>query len=239
MSTKALKKELMAAVVMLLVAAIALSGSTFAWFAKNNSVKAEDLTLSVKSDLSFLLIETGYDKTAAQVQTANKTTVAGVAAGALWPVAHETISTKGGAEVDGVWYYMYSDSVSDSTGNTSTKTTLAAVSMGAYVLDDAYSLTVAKGSKPIKNIKCTATIQEMTSSAIRVLVVTDTDAWTLDKTTTVSGVLSSSNLTENDVIHVAVYVYYLGSETDITTNNIPNIGGTNITLSFEGELVDK
>jgi hypothetical protein len=49
MSTKALKKELLAAVVMLLVAAVALSGSTYAWFANNTQVTAKTITATAQS----------------------------------------------------------------------------------------------------------------------------------------------------------------------------------------------
>lgn len=50
MSTKALKKELMAAVAMMLVAVIALSGSTFAWFAGNNVVTAKDMQVQAVAE---------------------------------------------------------------------------------------------------------------------------------------------------------------------------------------------
>ena len=40
MDTKALKKQMGAAIAMVLVAAVALGSATFAWFVSNNSVKA-------------------------------------------------------------------------------------------------------------------------------------------------------------------------------------------------------
>lgn len=48
MPTKTLKKEFLAAVAMLVVAAIALSGSTFAWFAVNNKVTATGMSVSTQ-----------------------------------------------------------------------------------------------------------------------------------------------------------------------------------------------
>lgn len=47
MSTKALKKQLMAAIAMVLVAALALGSSTYAWFASNTTVTAS--TMEVKA----------------------------------------------------------------------------------------------------------------------------------------------------------------------------------------------
>ncbi len=49
MSTKALKRQLVAAIAMVLVAAVALSGSTFAWFASNKVVTAQTITATAQS----------------------------------------------------------------------------------------------------------------------------------------------------------------------------------------------
>ncbi len=79
MSTKALKKELLAAVVLLLVAAVALSGSTYAWFAQNTKVTAEhvDVTAQTAKNLSISKAENGTYSTSMTFDTTS--------AGALWP----------------------------------------------------------------------------------------------------------------------------------------------------------
>ena len=56
MSTKALKTQLLAAVAMVLVASVALGSSTYAWFAANNTVEAKNMSVSAKSDATFLEI---------------------------------------------------------------------------------------------------------------------------------------------------------------------------------------
>ncbi|MDO4475288.1 MAG: hypothetical protein Q4B59_00695 [Lachnospiraceae bacterium] len=60
MNVKSLKKQLMAAIAMVCVAALALGSSTFAWFVSNNSVEATTATISAQSNAPFLKI----DKTA-------------------------------------------------------------------------------------------------------------------------------------------------------------------------------
>jgi hypothetical protein len=55
MSTKALKKELLVAVVMLLVAAVALSGSTYAWFAMNNQVTVTGMEVRTTTGDNLLI----------------------------------------------------------------------------------------------------------------------------------------------------------------------------------------
>ena len=56
-SVKALKKQLAAAIAMVCVAAVALGSSTYAWFASNNSVKAEKMNVTATADVKFLEIQ--------------------------------------------------------------------------------------------------------------------------------------------------------------------------------------
>ena len=60
MDTKALKKQMGAAIAMVLVAAVALGSATFAWFMNNNKVTAQTSNISAQSNAPFLKI----DKTA-------------------------------------------------------------------------------------------------------------------------------------------------------------------------------
>lgn len=56
MSVKALKKQLIAAVAMVIVAVIAVSSSTFAWFAQNKTVQASTMSIKATSDMPYLAI---------------------------------------------------------------------------------------------------------------------------------------------------------------------------------------
>ena len=56
METKALKKQLGAAIAMVLVAAIALGAATFAWFVNNNAVTAEGVDVTTSSAVPNLYI---------------------------------------------------------------------------------------------------------------------------------------------------------------------------------------
>ena len=57
MNVKHLRKQLMAAIAMVLVAAIALGSSTFAWFVSNNTVKATTTTIAAQSNAAFMVID--------------------------------------------------------------------------------------------------------------------------------------------------------------------------------------
>ena len=56
-SVKALKKQLAAAIAMVLVAAVALGSSTYAWFVSNNSVTATTTQIAAQSNSAYLVID--------------------------------------------------------------------------------------------------------------------------------------------------------------------------------------
>ena len=61
-------KKLIPALCMLLVAAVLMGTSTFAWFSMNTQVTATDMMVKVVSNNVFLLIGTGNDDTADEIQ---------------------------------------------------------------------------------------------------------------------------------------------------------------------------
>lgn len=80
METKALKKQLGAAIAMVLVAAIALGAATFAWFVNNNAVTATGVDVSTSSSVPNLYIKsTG--------KTTDGMTAAGTNPTKLFPVS--------------------------------------------------------------------------------------------------------------------------------------------------------
>ena len=80
METKALKKQLGAAIAMVLVAAIALGAATFAWFVNNNAVKATGVDLSTSSSVPNLYITSAG-------KTTDDMTAAGTNPTKLYPVS--------------------------------------------------------------------------------------------------------------------------------------------------------
>ena len=66
-SVNSLKRQLAAAIAMVLVAGIALGSATYAWFVSNNTVKATTSTISAQSNAAFMYIrdekETSKDLT--------------------------------------------------------------------------------------------------------------------------------------------------------------------------------
>ena len=64
MTVKALKRQLMAAIAMIMVSLVALSSSTYAWFTMNKTVTATGLTVKARTE-GGILIKRTYGGTAA------------------------------------------------------------------------------------------------------------------------------------------------------------------------------
>lgn len=94
MNSKAIRKQLLAAVAMVLVAAVALGSSTYAWFVASGTVKAEGMKVQAQAESGILIKEYGNSN-------AVFGTVATVTADAktLYPASTNNLS---------VWYHATS-----------------------------------------------------------------------------------------------------------------------------------
>lgn len=68
-SVKALKKQMAAAIAMVVVAGIALGSSTYAWFVSNNSVTATTTKISAQSNSAYLVIANNTAKKTSNTST--------------------------------------------------------------------------------------------------------------------------------------------------------------------------
>lgn len=107
MSVKALQKQLMAAIAMVLVAAVALGSSTYAWFASNNTVTAKGMKVQATAEggieiaYNVLSTDTIPDTNAALYGT---TADAAMSSGAiLYPTSTQAKATNG--SVSSGWFH--------------------------------------------------------------------------------------------------------------------------------------
>ena len=104
METKALKKQLGAAIAMVLVAAIALGAATFAWFVNNNAVTATGVDVSTSSSVPNLYItSTGKTTDGMTAEGTNPTKLFPVStndANAFYETLHWTTGTGDHAVAD-------------------------------------------------------------------------------------------------------------------------------------------
>lgn len=117
METKALKKQLGAAIAMVLVAAIALGAATFAWFVNNNAVTAKGVDVSTSSSVPNLYItstgKTTDDMTAAGTNPTKLLPVSTNDANAFYETLHWTTGTGDNAVAD-----KYQNALVHETGKT-------------------------------------------------------------------------------------------------------------------------
>ena len=244
-SVKALKKQLAAAIAMVLVAAIALGSSTYAWFVSNNSVKATTSGISAQSNAAFMVIKYN-EKTDANSETMDKSTTTGPTA--LYP-----------AQVveNGVWQSAFAKESGKADENTSTRFKIksdgqdegsAAAAVAAnYAMKETFYIGAKAGA--FENLKVTGITAKNTDSkldtAIRVMLVCG-DRWVVydgaGSKVTITGeqadeILAESithvNDTDNGDVKVDAYVYYDGADSKVFTDQTGMFDGSiNLTVTF-------
>lgn len=243
MSTKALKTQLLAAIAMVLVASIALVSSTYAWFANNNKVTANGMSVTAKSDVSFLLIKAG-EADANSVQTSKTTTATGLKTTAeLLPTAHENVTkisdieanTNSGTDaVKTNWYYQYAEKPDASAAAAAAeKLKIKDTDFENYVLVNEFSICTAVGSNKMTDLVVSgSTLTTAGDKAVKVLVATDSACVELDETTTSSTTPLAAEVNSTNVVKVKVYIYWDGADADVYTNGIADLQNTSVSIDF-------
>lgn len=248
-SVKSLKKQLMAAIAMVMVAAIALGSSTYAWFVTNNKVDATTSTISAQSNAAFMTIANGTSG-AKDADTTSVTT--DVATKPLYPATfgEETGSTKGSfmtgygtsledGTLKGSLKLVHNPDDADSTNDGKIATAVAA----EYALQQDFNIS-SKGQNltalSIEKIEDKAAQTSSLKMPLRVLVTNaDGTTWEVYGKNAAGDAyerkLSSADANaavdfgtvtagEDTVIHV--YLYYEGGDTtaeastSVTTKNL-------------------
>lgn len=235
-------RKLVPALCMLLISAVLLGTSTFAWFSMNTTVTATGMQVTAKTNHTYLLISKTNDKVALQTDPdANDTKVTyEAAASKLAPSAHDAFETTGAstaAATVGKWFTAQGSDPSKSDMKTDTKKTLT--NFDGYVLTETVYITVTKDSADAKNLKVKATITNNTAAPatdiapLKVLVVCGDNYVEFDSTELedASKVLAAT-ISKDVLTKVDIYIYYDGNHANVTTNNAANLGGAKVDLTF-------
>lgn len=255
MDTKALKKQMGAAIAMVLVAAVALGSATFAWFVTNNKVDATTSTISAQSNAAFMYIREkttdGQDST-----TATSTVGSAVDDKALYP-AHWALETESGTgksyAAAGSFYTAFGADANNGAmkGTSISVGTPDEAVTGQYAVQNTFRIG-SKGST-LKDLVVTSASLGTAGNAqfdksLRVLVK-HRNNWVLcgykdaGNTFTILGASSDNNLIATKVdgsdeakeVVVDMYLFYDGDETEaIKTNNLSNLkqAAKAITVNF-------
>lgn len=254
MDTKALKKQMGAAIAMVLVAAVALGSATFAWFVTNNTVTANTNTISAQSNAAFMTIK--YNDTAVGVNSTEDTATDNVGK-ALYPATFGENPTdaapKGkfaygyGQKVTADGYMVNSDGLKLVNGTGS----LDDAVKGEYAVKEVFK--ISSRGQDLKNLRVHAvtagktTSDSKLNSALRVLVYVDDTHWEVYDINgsfkygsgAAAGVLAE-DVTHDVDTEVDFYLFYEGSDDQIYTNNLKQLTSTkNITVQFEADAQNK
>ena len=236
MSVKSLKKQLMAAIAMVCVSAIALGSSTYAWFVTNNTVEATTSTISAQSNAAFMVIK--YDATAVDSDlTADSATIGDTP---LYPAQWNT--------TDGKFETAYALAVDAADMDAGTLVTVGDTGTpdqavtAKYAVLNTFNIS-AKGANlsdlTVAGASIAAAGNTELDNALRVLVVTES-GWVLcnksgivkDSNGGTTGVLGD-NITAGNDTEVKLYVFYDGNETEIYTNNLANLKDASAKITVE------
>ncbi len=240
-------RKLVPALCMLLISAVLLGTSTFAWFSMNTTVTATGMQVTAKSNFTYLVI----GKTAEEVKGENfngtKVDFAMNKGEELLPSAHETLENAAAVkELEGEkyknWYTSTSSDRNQSVTNPETKTSIGKDDLGNYVLQQTVYLALAPDSVKAASITATvaitatntATGDDTTIAPVKVLVVTANGVYefgTGDTSATeiLTGLESTSSA---DAGKVEIYIYYNGADAAVTTNNFANLDGAKVEITF-------
>lgn len=233
MDTKALKKQMGAAIAMVLVAAVALGSATFAWFVTNNKVDATTTNIAAQSNAAYMTIENGTAGAKASDKTSVVTTITDPIK--LYPA---TFGEQSGS-TEGTFATGYGKDLDNATlaSNLTTVGTPDQADEKGYAKKEQFNIS-SKGQNlsdlKVESVEGStdAADDQLLKTSFRVLVTNaDASAWVVyglgDNGYEIK--LSSAgnkskpalgSVTAGEDTLVNVYVFYEGSDTNIHTKNL-------------------
>ena len=233
MDTKALKKQMGAAIAMVLVAAVALGSATFAWFVTNNKVDATTTNIAAQSNAAFMTITNG-ESGASAVDTTNAVTkIAGPIK--LYPA---TFGEQRGA-TKGTFMTGYGKDLNDATLDSVLTTVGTPDEADGKQFAKKEQFNISSKGQNLSDLKVEsvegvtdAADDQLLKTSFRVLVTNaDRTAWVVyglegnsykiklsSETDNSAPVLGSVTAGEDTLVNV--YVFYEGSDTNIHTENL-------------------
>ena len=257
-TVKALKKQLVAAIAMVLVAAVALGSSTYAWFVSNNSVTATTSTISAQSNAPFLKI----DKTDITENSGTSIDFKDVDKAELYP-AQVVKATDATTPLFQSAYASAADAATELTDSRYDVGAAAAAVAGKFAVEESFKIgTSDKKAGAFSKLKV-ASVEVVTGkeaadglkNAISVLLVCG-DKWAVYQASTNGAVLEqyadnktaitctatdgvlADKIEAGKSVDVKAYVFYDGSQDNVKTTNIANLTDCNVKLTFTATPVN-
>ena len=154
---------------------------------------------------------------------------------AIGTPAAQVTSTATAAAVTN-WYTAKAQAANTSAVKTGTERQLT--TFNGYVIVKTVYLTVAVGANPAINLTVTPTISKKANdqvdlSACKIIITTEDGRFAvLDSESGETNIYGDTPITSDDTLEVKIYIYYDGTDTNVKTNNVANLKGADISLSF-------
>ena len=242
-------KAIVPALAMLLVSAVLLGTSTFAWFSMNDEVSVSGLQITAKSDQVYLLIGTENDKAAIRndVSTTAQLTVT-TEESTLKPVepivGENNIVKADSASTPANWQWFKGTDRNNGAAKPDT-TGQKLTSLTGYVLVKSVYVTIADGTPDAKNLVLANVAWEKDTAAAEgsldgfggVLVASST-AVAVNRAgsaadATKSTILAADVKGADDPIKLDIYVFVDGAAENIKTANVLNLATLKLKLTFK------
>lgn len=240
-SVNSLKRQMTAAIAMVLVAGIALASATYAWFVSNNKVEATTTNISAQSNSAYLVIDTKKTTT-----DSTSSVSAGDTVTPLYPAKIEKSSG------NALWKSAYADKANAATMKAGTEFTIddgtaeKAVSAG-YAVKNTFYIGTGTYDGEFTNLHITGvTVDTATAddnknlgNAMRVLVVCGNDwqVWSAAgeklSSSESTGTAFTTGVKKDQDATVDVYVYYDGDDANVYSDNLTNLTSNGVTITFE------
>ena len=252
MNTKHLRKQLMAAIAMVVVAAVALSSATYAWFVSNNQVTATTASISAQSNAPFLVISNA----AITSSTTDTAVTTAVSDATLFPVQMVEAND---AATTFKWESAYAAASDASTEKASTRFVVQNADLTKYYVKQTFHVgTNGTTQGQFKNLRVSgvsvtpgAGNDNELQEALRVMVVCGAEVAIYDKSgtlvtqytpqsgtaTDIAGLTAASSRTANSV---ATSAAYLTAENDVFPTTSGQIGDktVDVYIYYDGAVAN-
>lgn len=229
--------KLIPAFCMLLISAMLMGTSTFAWFSMNTQVTATGMQIQAKSNETYLLI--GTENNVETIQTA-KLTSANAGMGTATLLYPSRVKGDATSLTDATLKFEYTSAKDASASAADTNATYTEVETNKfdnYVVKKTFYVTIQKGAAVAKNLKVkSVTFKDLANTGVACVITSASATGVINATSdinTVQTLVLANEVTDATVVAVNVYLYINGEHTNIYTNNINNLKAGSVEIEFQ------
>lgn len=218
-------KKLVPAICMLLVSAVLMGTSTFAWFSMNTSVTAKGMSVKASTDNAYLIISAGT------TLSGSKKDATGTMDATLKPVSVMTGKTLDSDNIGELasWGTGVSDDPNDANIGSGLTALPAGTDLNTYVAKQSFMVgIVANSGEVAHDLRLDSLTISNANAGITVVVVCGTNLYSHASNVATGGTekLADKTAVTTTGVQVDVYVYIDGKNANVKTANAVNLTGT-------------